>query len=95
MEEDRSQESKAFIETYKSEKREVLNSAILTLLNDLPQDRRNTIIENGTPEEVVDYCKGIYDNEFDLNVKILGVSGANEIAWQEALAIFYEEPDIE
>ena len=40
---------------------------------------------------VVIFCKEKYDNEFDLNVGTLGIAGAHEIAWQEALAILSED----
>jgi hypothetical protein len=81
-------ESKNAQDNYKREKREVLTSAVVSLLNDLGADQRAKILEGDTPEEVVDYCKRIYDSEFDLNVEPLGIAGANEIAWEEALGIF-------
>jgi hypothetical protein len=81
-------ESNASRENHKIGMREVLTAAVLSLLNDLRADQRAKILEGDTPEEVVDYCKRIYDSEFDLNVETMGIAGANEIAWEEALGIF-------
>lgn len=78
-------------EKYKFGRREVLTETILSLLADLPDHKKEMILEDDTPEEVVDFCKRIYDSEFDNNVGTLGISGADEIAWKEALGIF--EPD--
>jgi hypothetical protein len=83
-------ESKEACEKYKRDKREVLAAAILSMLNDLTLEGREHILEDHTPEEVADYCQSIYNSEFDLNVETLGIAGANEIAWEEALGIFRE-----
>lgn len=88
-------ESQSARENYKREKREVLTSAVLSMLNDLNTDQRGQILEGDTPEELVDYCQKIYNSEFDLNVETLGIAGANEIAWAEALGIFNQVDDDE
>jgi hypothetical protein len=68
-----------------------LTQAVLSLLADLSSEARARLLENETPEELVEYCKEKYDEEFDLHVEDLGVAGAHEIAWQEALAILENE----
>ena len=83
-------ENKLTIEKYKNSKREVLTSTVLLLITDMKPEERQRILFDQTPEELVDYCKSIYDSEFDMNVESLGIAGANEIAWQEALGIFNE-----
>lgn len=81
-------------EKYKFERREVLTETILILLADLPGPKKEKILEDDTPEELVDFCKRIYDSEFDNNVQTLGIPGADEIACQEALGIFELDEDI-
>jgi len=80
---------------YKFERREVLTETILILLADLPVHKKEKILEDDTPEELVDFCKMIYDSEFDNNVETLGISGADEIAYQEALGIFELDEEID
>ena len=82
------------IEKYRLEKREVLTSTILSLLCDLPDHKKEKLLEDDTLEELVDFCKRIYDREFDNNVSTLGVAGADEVAWQEALGIFQFDDDV-
>lgn len=86
---------KSSIEKYKRDRTSVLMQAVLYSLADLTEKQREKILEDGTPEEVVDYCKDVYDKEFDLHVETLGVSGADEIARHEALGIFqsFDEND--
>jgi len=69
----------------------IMTQTILSLLTDLTPEARVRLLENETPEELVEFCKEKYDEEFDLHVKDLGIAGAHEIAWQEALAILQNE----
>ncbi len=74
-------------EAHKANIVSVLTQTVLALLNDLSSSTKENLLEGETPEELIVYCKEKYDNEFDLNVDSLGIAGAHEIAWLEALAI--------
>jgi hypothetical protein len=74
-------------EAHKTNMIPVLTQTVLALLNDLSPVSKENLLEDETPEELIEYCKDKYDREFDLNVDSLGIAGAHEIAWQEALAI--------
>jgi hypothetical protein len=69
----------------------VLTQTVLALLNDLSQSTKENLLEDETPEELVIYCKEKYDREFDLNFDSLGIAGAHEVAWLEALSILKDD----
>ncbi|MBS1508566.1 MAG: hypothetical protein JSS79_18160 [Bacteroidetes bacterium] len=82
----RRQNAKRYQE-HKNNMMSVLTETVLSLLLDLSPSMREKLLENETPEELIIFCKEKYDSEFDLNVDSLGIAGAHEIAWLEALAI--------
>lgn len=69
----------------------VLTQTVLALLNDLSPTTKRNLLEDETPEELIEYCKEKYDREFDLNADSMGIAGAHEIAWAEALAILKDD----
>lgn len=73
----------------------VLTETVLSLLVDLSPSEKKRVLENETPEEVVVFCKEKYDTEFDQHFDSLGIAGAHEIAWEEALAILRDDSDEE
>ncbi len=81
-------ETKERIAEFKKEKKQLLLQSVLDMLADLNAAQREKILDNGTPEELADFCKEKYDAEFDLRVEALGIAGADEIAEKEALGIF-------
>lgn len=83
--------SKEDPEIYKQEIIPILTQTVLSLLNDLPLESKEHVLEGETPEELIVYCKEKYDKEFDLNFNELGIVGAHEIAWEEALSILKDE----
>lgn len=78
-------------EAHKENMVPVLTQTVLALLNDLSPSTKENLLEDETPEELIIYCKEKYDREFDLNVDSLGVAGAHEVAWIEALAILKDD----